>query len=48
MTLPSIGNGQVYEIALTESNLAYLRIKVDNSGGEDDRAVHAEILWPVA
>lgn len=48
VTLPSIGNGQVYEIALTESNLAYIRIKVDNSGGEDDRAVHAEILWPVA
>lgn len=48
VTLDAIGNGAVYTVPLSESNLKYIRIKVDNSAGEEARAVHAAFVWPAA
>lgn len=47
VTLPNIGGGNVYEIALTENDLEYIRVKVNNLAGEEDRAVHVELIWAV-
>ncbi len=46
VTLPSLGGSNVYTIALTETDLTSIRVKINNSNGEEQRAVHVELLWP--
>lgn len=48
VTLPNIGSNAVYRISISETNVAYIRLRVDNTAGQEARAVHASLLWAVA